>query len=464
MLRAILSLALLPGLATAADPDPDPDDGKPVFAAGSYGRVQISSDLEGGGGDRFNISTYGPRLELPPYLELDLAWRATLPDEASFEVMITPAISGDLFHYTGQWGDGLALRNLYVEAANFAGNAPVSLWAGSRMYRGDDIYLLDFWPMDELNTVGGGAGFTPGRTELRAHVGVNRLVGEDWQLQDIEVQEPGSVDGEVVRALDRQRTIGSVTFAQRIPVGDELTFRVKTYAEIHQIPAGQQLVVDPFAELDTERLPNDDGVLVGAQLSLWGWAPQSFVHVWARLATGLAAYGELAIPVTGLSREYRARSAKSFMLATAGNTETEHFGWVWGAYLQQFSDADGNTYDFDDRWELVVATRPQVYLTDHVALGVELSHQHVRPNGINARSGEFDVADVTKLSLLPAVQTGRGTFTRPRLHLIYTVTLLDDAARAFYSPYDARLFDGAQQFVGIGAEWWINSQRRVTPL
>ena len=33
----------------------------------------------------------------------------------------------------------------------------LKVWAGSRMYRGDDIYLLNFWPLDNLNTLGGGA-------------------------------------------------------------------------------------------------------------------------------------------------------------------------------------------------------------------------------------------------------------------------------------------------------------------
>lgn len=450
-------------LAATASAQQPPSDGRPVFWAGSYGRVQVSSDMEGGGGDAFNVASYGPRLEKDPYLELDLGWRAALEDGSTFGVTLSPALSGQLFHYDGQWQDELALRNMYADAADFAGDVPLSVWAGSRMYRGDDIYLLDFWPLDELNTVGGGAALSPGRTVWRAHVGANRLVGEAWQYQEIEVQAPGEVAGETVLALDRQRMIASSTLEHRIPYGEGQTFRLKAYAELHQVPAGERVVEDSFSELDTERLPNDDGMLVGVQLSAWGWGRQSFVHMWARLATGLAAYGELAIPVDGLSREYRARAARSFMLATAGNTETEGLGWVWGAYLQSFVDADGIEVDYDDRWELVLVSRPQVYLSDHVALGVEVSHQFVRPNGLNPRTGEFDTPQVTKLSLLPAVQSGRGTFTRPRLHLAYTVTFLGPDARNIYSPYDARVFEGAQQFVGLGAEWWINSQRRVTP-
>ena len=39
------------------------------------------------------------------------------------------------------------------------------------MYRGDDVYLFDFWPLDNLNTVGGGAmySFNRRQTSLALH-------------------------------------------------------------------------------------------------------------------------------------------------------------------------------------------------------------------------------------------------------------------------------------------------------
>ena len=53
----------------------------------------------------------------------------------------SPIFSYDVVHYTA---DGRCL---------------MGIWAGSRMYRGDDIYLLDFWPLDNLNTDDFRAGF-----------------------------------------------------------------------------------------------------------------------------------------------------------------------------------------------------------------------------------------------------------------------------------------------------------------
>ena len=43
------------------------------------------------------------------------------------------------------------------------------------MYRGDDVYLLDFWPLDEQNTLGAGITYEQGDHQTRFHLGVHRL-------------------------------------------------------------------------------------------------------------------------------------------------------------------------------------------------------------------------------------------------------------------------------------------------
>jgi maltoporin len=438
------------------------DGAAPEFYAGSYGRVQALTDVDGGSVGAYRVASYAPRLELGPYLELDLGWRAKV-EGAQFNVLITPALASDLFHYDGRFSDDLALRNFFAEASDFV-PAPLTVWAGSRMYRGDDVYLLDFWPLDNLNTYGGGLIWAPAQTEVAGQVGVNRLQGEDWQLQTRTVQDLGGVYGEEVVVLDRQRTIASLRLTQRLPVGEQLTLRLKAYAEVHALPEGERQIEDPFSDTVVQTLPAERGGLVGAQVSLWGWAPQSFVHLWVRRSTGLAAYGELSVPQDGLALDLSTRGAGSFLVATAGNTESERLGLVWGAYLSQRNDADGQVVDFDDRWEAVAAVRPQVYLSRTLAFGIEASHQVVRPNGLNPRTARFDRPNVTKLSLLPAVQASRGSFTRPRIHAVYTLTLMDEAARRFFSPADVRIGEGPQHYVGLGAEWWLNSQRVITPL
>ena len=90
-------------------------------------------------------------------------------------MVFVPAYSGDLFHFTGNFSQNFAIRNAYAEVENL-GISGLSLWAGSRMYRGDDIYLLNFWPLDNLNTIGGGVVPLVSRALLACNASViNRL-------------------------------------------------------------------------------------------------------------------------------------------------------------------------------------------------------------------------------------------------------------------------------------------------
>ncbi len=181
------------------------------FSFGSYGRVVGASDLRGGRGKETRVVAHGPRLEESPYLELDFRARYAPADGPDFDTTITLALTDALFHYDGDFDGAIALRNAFVDAGSF-GVEGLSLWAGSRMYRGDDIYLLDFWPLDDLNTVGGGLRYQVGDFVLSAHGGVNQL--EDaFQYQEIEVAGPG-FDTEQLILMDRVRSLASLKLEQ----------------------------------------------------------------------------------------------------------------------------------------------------------------------------------------------------------------------------------------------------------
>ena len=79
------------------------------------------------------------------------------PERVAFAApVLTPAFAtGDLFHYTGDLDNHIAIRNAYAEVDNVIVKG-LTAWAGSRMYRGDDIYLLDFWPLGRVGGVGAG--------------------------------------------------------------------------------------------------------------------------------------------------------------------------------------------------------------------------------------------------------------------------------------------------------------------
>ncbi len=419
---------------------------------GSYGRVEASTLTDGGQGDPVVFTAHSGRLDEDPYLELDVGWQLKTADGAVFKALVTPALAGDLFHYTGQFDASLAIRNLYVSAVDF-GVPDLGAWAGSRMYRGDDVYLLDFWPLDSLNTVGGGLWWENGRVDVAAHVGLNRLSALEWQFQEVEEVTPGGVGSTTVTTLDRQRVIGSLGAGVNLPLG-RTTLHPKVYGELHRLPAGERAIDDGLVE----SLPADRGSLVGAQLTLWGWADESYLSLFYRHATGLAAVGELAVPTDGFALDGTIQAARDDQVALAFN----HDGGVWsvavGSYLRGFADADGNVVDADDGWEWVGAVRPGVYPTEHLALQAEISHQRLRPNGLDPRTNVFDQPAATEISLLPGVQLGRGTFARPSLHLRYSLVVLNEDAVDWYAASALRDTPRIQHRLGIGAEWWVNSQ------
>jgi hypothetical protein len=49
------------------------------------------------------------------------------------------------------------------------------------------------------------------------------------------------------------------------------------------------------------------------------------------------------------------------------------------------------------------------------------------------------------------------------VQLVYQASFLDDAAVATFAPGDARVSGKIQHFMGLGAEWWVNAQRVITP-
>lgn len=422
-----------------------------AFVIGSYGRAQASTDLAGGRGESANLVAWGPRLEADPYAELDVGFHRAV-DTATFRVLFTPAVSGDPFHYTGQWNADLAVRNLYG-MATFEGPGPEwTVWAGSRMYRGDDVYLLNFWPLDNLNTVGGGAGAAFKGLEVRGHVGVNRLETQDWQVQRWSRPQPGGVGTDEIVILDRQRQIASLQAVGHLPVGP-LVLRAKLHGERHRLPEGQRLIDDRFLE----ELPADRGMVLGAQLSAWPEAGGWYGHVFYRYSTGLAAYGELSIPSSGLATDYTVASARQHVVAVSAGQDTRWVSWILGGYVRSFTDADGQTIDVDDRNELALSVRPEVHLAPFFSLGFEASHQWLRPNGLNPRTGTFDVPQVTKLSVLPMLKPQGTSYSRPMIHLTYTMSVLNDDALAWFDPQDQRAQASRQHFVGVGVEWWINS-------
>lgn len=439
--------------ADAAVPEVAPDDDPPVieFTFGSYGRIVGAGNFGGASGKQLNVVSFGPRLEESPYVELDFGTRVR-DESMTMDSVVTVALTDALFHLDGDFDGALALRNAYVRASEF-GVDGLSLWGGSRMYRGDDVYLLDFWPLDELNTVGGGLRYDNEavRTTLAVHGGVNQL-RDEFQYQEETVAGPAFETEQLIR-MDRVRALGSLRLEHRVlDLADQLSAKFVVWAEVHGIGAGSYESPDD----DVIDLPAERGVTLGAQIGTWGFGQNAFANIFLRHSRGLAAFDELGVP-TGFDTDRSVADARLTRLALSANYEVGPVGATVGGYVQWFQDADGITNDHDDYLEGVIAVRPVIFVTDHYHQAFEYSYQRRIPEGLSPRTDTYLEPAISKIAVLPTLSMERGVYARPQLRMIYSVSLLNEGARDQWPVGDVRHDQSVHHFFGIGAEWWFNS-------
>jgi maltoporin len=446
-----------------------------TFIFGSYARMRAATDLDGRTPRQVNVVGHGSRIDEANYAELEFQQRFDVAgagsDKFYMQMVATLALVDEFFHYSGQFDQTIATRNLYGDGGWKSGALILGFWAGSRMYRGDDIYLLDFWALDNLNTLGGGAygawdwaGL--GRTELKLHSGVSRLKN-GFQYQEVDVPGLG-VGADRVVFLDRQRTISTFRLQQdlwlsvREDKSPKAGAKLVLYGESHDLPAGQRREADGFG---VEQLPAESGSRLGAELGIWtadGLLSGSFANLFVAHDAGLAAYGEFGVP-QGVSLGKTAEGAARTTLALSGAIETPWAGALVGSYYRSFNDADRETDDYDDYWEMIFALRAHAYLTDHIHPGFEISHQVRTPQGVYAGTGEYEAPTVTKLSLIQALSLKKGMYSRPQLRFIYTYIIPNDSTRNLYRPEDYRSELTSQHYLGVMVEWWFNNASLFRP-
>ena len=228
---------------------------------------------------------------------------------------------------------------------------------------------------------------------------------------------------------------------------------MKLYAEYHYLPSGEETLGNNPNQ--TIRLSNDQGSLVGMQYGLWGFGDQSHVNVFARFATGLAAYDELAA-AQAINRDRRTVDAYEARLALSANFQSEDVSMMLGGYGRIFNDGDVNTEDFDDRQELSMVLRPMLRLGAFTP-ALEGSVQISRTNGLNPRTGEQALAQVFQIAALPGFTFAQtpGAYSRPRIHGVIAVSLLNPTALSYYAEADPRSRADTVWFFGASAEWWF---------
>lgn len=428
------------------------------FHFGSYGRVIAGGDAAGRAGRNADIVARGSRLDESNYAELELRredyWKKT---GAYTRIVATAAFANPVFHYNGQFAATLALRNLYIEETGL-GAKGLSVWAGSRMYRGDDIYLLDFWPLDNLNTIGGGAGYAFGpsrRTSLKFHAGLNQPTDPYFRQTVLRAPSYNQFGDLEVAVLDRQKLVSSLKLSHTWPVGEVGGVKGVLYGELHYVPGGQREVETKIYE----DLPKDHGFVAGGQVTAFTGKRSTYITMTGRFAYGLAAYGELNAP-RQLRADRKAAGAYEFLLTLSGNWERGPVGIMFGSYYRQFRNAS-KQLDFDDLNEGIAILRPTFWFGELAGVSLEGSFQ-AQQRGVleEAAPGVFKpvMATLGRVGLVPFITPGgRGGFQRPHIRLIYLLTMRDASARSLYAADDVFARRKVDHFIGIGAEWWFGS-------
>jgi hypothetical protein len=431
------------------------------FRFGSYGRVIAGTDLLGGKPEQILIVAHGPRIVENSYLELDFSYGFETVRGVKLRPVITLAFDGTLFHDTGQFDAHPALRNLFLDAQL---DDHFTLWAGSRMYRGDDIYLFDFWPLDNQNTLGAGVfykhkGARPKDVaEIAVHVGENRLQ-DPFQFQEIQVPNPVQGSATVVQ-LNRQRLVGSLTASYLFDAPpSDIGIKLKIHAQVQSLPPGTTKLTDGTLM----PLPDDAGYLVGAEVSLFNFGGTQInskyrrhVNLFMRYAHGLATYDELA-PPTSFGPDLRTTNASELSFGTSSNWDYKYGNVMVGALTRRYQDATGGP-DFDSGWEYAIDARPLVRALPDWFVGADVSYQARFPRGLNPNQLRAEDAGVFQIApMIVYSPMGPSAYDRPQIRVVYRAAHLDQGALDLYVLDDPRHGRPWVHFFGVEAEWWFNS-------
>jgi maltoporin len=434
------------------------------FEFGSYGRVVIASDGRGGTGRDANVIAHGDRIDEDSYAELELRREDRFAPNLTTKVVWTLGFFPPFFHFTGDQAQAIVIRNLYAQTSY----DDLTLWVGSRMYRGDDIYLLDWWPLDNQNTIGGGAGYKihwrTDETTIAAHVGMQRL-DSTYQYEQIPASIPNILatqagpGSENVTVLDRPRTTETLKLTHLVkhPNGEAKDgFKFVVYGEAQEISAGvyTDTTVNPPVQT---ALPADTGWLVGTEVAYWTGQRDTFVQLFLRHAEGIAAYDPLAVPLT-FANDRTTRGSSETLIALGANYEIGPFGLLVGGYLRSFRDGDPSPTTSQKYDEGILALRPQLFIGERWGVALEGAFEAKRYAVLDPSTDQPLVASEWRAGIMPYFSpSGRGSYRRPQLRLIYALTARNAATRELYPAQDVFSQRPVEQFLGMGVEWWFNS-------
>lgn len=439
------------------------------FSIGSYGRAGIAYGLGTTNSDfpqALNLNgmgSIGGRFEENDYFELVTALhfdpaiagkeKTKINVQARFAFYTT---QGQLIGNVSNKSIGgitTALPELYAEANNIMGS-DWSVWLGARLFRGDDIHIIDHYYFDDHS--GQGVGIKYKNTQFSeiftGSIDTTSTLPPNFYLN--------IVNGTPTLGL-RNRYVSIIEHKIELNEG-----YVKLLAEYQRLPAGTAQDFDTFYNY-----PADNGYVVGAKYlkNISSKLPGSFNAVSARYGTGIAnggdggssrtyvTYGAPNLETNSFKKAYSLALTETFLLNLNKNYSLNGYAIYTksrGASdsLNKAPDYLGKQLLFNRKQDIAFGARGTWYLKDWLHLLHEFDMTW-------RKDGTQDFGQMTKFTIAPTfVPTGvRDVWARPHFRLVYSIAHYNKfAADNLYSPYLAQ--SGTKswgQYLGAKVEWWL---------
>ncbi|MGQ7946408.1 carbohydrate porin [Flavobacterium sp. WC2509] len=439
-----------------------------LFSIGSYGRAGIAYGLGAPNSDfprSLNLNgmgSIGGRFEENDYFELATAlhFDPVIAEKEKTKINVQARFAfyttqGQLIGNVSNKSIGgivTALPELYAEANNIMGSE-WSVWLGARLFRGDDIHIIDHFYFDDHS--GQGVGIKYKNTQVSVifagSIDTTSTLPPNFYLN--------IVNGTPTLGL-RNRYVSILEHTMMLEKG-----YVKFLAEFQRLPSGNAQNANTIYNY-----PADHGYVLGAKyFKDIPSKPGSFNAISARYGSGIANGGD-----GGSSRTYVTYGApnietNSFRKANSlAITETFLINFNnkyslngYAIYTKSRGASDslnkapdylGKQLLFNRKQDISFGARGTWYIKDwlHLLHEFDLAWR---------KDGTQDFAQMTKFTIAPTlVPTAiRDVWARPHFRLVYSVAHYNKfAADNLYSPYLAQ--SGTKswgQYLGAKVEWWL---------
>lgn len=289
-------------------------------------------------------------------------------------------------HYSGIWpGTGFALRNLYLEMEALPDSPSLSVWFGSRMYRGHSIYLWDSWPLDQQNLLGGGI-------KLQTALPMEVALG---------VKNESSLFSSQIPTTINNQNAHHYIFIHKLHLTPHTEANWRTNVELHYLPHAQ--ILDGLQAIET---PTELAGVFGFQFHL------RKSHTFT-LNYGTGTVGDsITTPTTSFDPLATTRmthlGSHALNIILDGGKEFEQMGYLYALASQIQKLRSDST-----RGALTFSLRPLYYWTPRLHVGGELDLTHYFVNDNDTSNISYQ-----QLSAIAEYAFVKNAYGSPKIRLI----------------------------------------------